>query len=89
LQYYIIGKEVSIMTQQEFIKLEARALSIVNNKDCMMVWKAVECGALDTLRDFAEARNYDVSLNELVDVLWFTICSRDKTLEERDIPIAS
>lgn len=77
------------MTQQEFIRLEAKALSIVNNKDCMMVWKAVECGALDTLRIYAEARNYEVELNELVDVLWFTICSRDRSLEERDIPIAS
>ena len=77
------------MTQHEFIKLEAKALSIVNNKDCMMVWKAVECGALETLRMYAESRNYDVNLNELVDVLWFSICSKDRSEDEGATALAS
>ncbi len=77
------------MTQREFIRLEAKALSIVNNKDCMMVWKAVECGALEMLRVYAEAKNYDVDLNELVDVLWFSICSDESRQDEKTVRILS
>lgn len=62
------------MSLQEFIKLEAKALSIVQIKDSAMVWKAVECGAMEKVRLYAESQNYDVTLNELTTIIWTELC---------------
>ncbi|MBN1824144.1 MAG: hypothetical protein JW803_07490 [Endomicrobiales bacterium] len=63
------------MSLQDFIKLEARALSIVGRKDSTMLWKAVECGAMEKVRLYAEGLNYEVTLSELVDIIWCELCS--------------
>ena len=58
------------MSLQEFIKLEAEALKVVKTKDNIMLWKAVECGAMEKVRLYAESVNYDVTLNELTGIIW-------------------
>ena len=63
------------MSLQEFIKLEARALRIIEHKDRSMVWKAVECGAMEKVRLYAESLNYDVALNELTAIIWGELCN--------------
>lgn len=62
------------MSLEEFIKLEARALNVVKEKDSAMVWKAVECGAMEKVRLYAESLNYDVTLNELTGIIWAELC---------------
>lgn len=62
------------MSLQEFIKLEARALNVVKDKDNAMVWKAVECGAMEKVRLYAESMNYEVTLNELTSIIWAELC---------------
>ena len=62
------------MSLQEFIKLESKALHIVENKDHAMVWKAVECGAMEKVRNYAESRNYDVTLNDITSIIWIELC---------------
>ncbi|MHB9156251.1 MAG: hypothetical protein ACYC5N_11300 [Endomicrobiales bacterium] len=62
------------MSLQEFIKLEARALNVVKDKDNAMVWKAVECGAMEKVRLYAESMNYEVTLNELTSIIWTELC---------------
>jgi len=63
------------MSLQEFIKMESQALRIVENKDSAMVWKAVECGAMEKVRNYAESLNYNVSLNEITSIIWGELCS--------------
>lgn len=63
------------MSLQEFIKLEAQALNIVKDKDNTMVWKAVESGAMEKVRLYAESQNYDVTLNELTSIIWSELCN--------------
>ena len=62
------------MSLSEFIKLEAKALSIIGGKDSTMVWKAVECGAMERVRLYAESQNYDVTLNDLTNIIWTELC---------------
>jgi hypothetical protein len=62
------------MSLQEFIRMEARALDIVREKDNAMVWKAVECGAMEKVRLYAESLNYDVVLSDLVTIIWTELC---------------
>lgn len=62
------------MSLQEFIRMEARALDIVRAKDNAMVWKAVECGAMEKVRLYAESLNYDVVLSDLVTIIWTELC---------------
>lgn len=62
------------MSLQDFIRLEAKALDIVKAKDGTMVWRAVECGAMEKVRLFAEYRNYEVTLNEMVEIIWIELC---------------
>lgn len=62
------------MSLSEFIKLEAQALVIVSNKDSAMVWKAVECGAMERVRLYAESLNYDVTLSDLTTIIWTELC---------------
>ena len=69
------------MTTQDFIKIEAEALSIIQKKDPAVLWDAVECGALEHIRIFAESQNYNVSISDLVHILWIDICFYRK-LEE-------
>jgi hypothetical protein len=69
-----IQKEMIAMSLQEFINLEAKALDIVKNKDTTMVWKAVECGAMEKVRLYAESQNYEVNLNDLVMIIWTELC---------------
>jgi hypothetical protein len=73
------------LSLQEFIRLEAKALSIVQIKDHTMVWKAVECGAMEKVRIYAESVNYDVTLNELIGIIWAELCchldSTENTIE--------
>ena len=63
------------MSLQEFIKMEAKALRIIEHKDRAMVWKAVECGAMEKVRLFAESRNYDVAINDLTSIIWGELCN--------------
>ena len=63
------------MSLQDFIKMEARALSIIEHKDRSMVWKAVECGAMEKVRLYAESRNYDVAISDLTSIIWGELCS--------------
>ncbi len=62
------------MSLQEFIKLEADALRIIQGKDASMTWKAVECGAMEKVRLFAENRNYQVSLSEIIEIILLELC---------------
>lgn len=62
------------MSPQDFIKLEAEALKIVKNKDEMMVWQAVESGAMERARLYAESLDYNVSLDEILLVIWASLC---------------
>ncbi len=62
------------MSLQEFIKMESQALRIVENKDRSMVWKAVECGAMEKVRNFAESQNYNVTLNDITSIIWVELC---------------
>ena len=62
------------MSLEEFIKLEAKALSIVKEKDSTMVWMAVECGAMEKVRLFAESVNYDVTLSDVTGIIWSELC---------------
>jgi hypothetical protein len=62
------------MSLHDFIQLEAQALDIVKRKDTAMVWKAVECGAMEKVRLYAESRNYEVKLNDLVTIIWAELC---------------
>jgi len=71
---YYQQQQEDIMSLQEFIRLESRAISIVQNKDSAMVWKAVECGAMEKVRNYAESRNYDVTLNDITSIIWIELC---------------
>lgn len=68
-------QEVINMSLQEFIKLEARALRVIETKDRAMVWKAVECGAMEKVRLYAESLNYEVALNDLTAIIWGELCN--------------
>ncbi|GEM_PF-3895727 len=63
-----------IMSLQEFIRLETEALSIVNEKDRTMAWKAVECGAMEKVRLYAESVNYEIGLTDVTDIIWTELC---------------
>lgn len=63
------------MSLQDFIRLEALALNIVKDKDNAMVWKAVESGAMEKVRLYAESQNYEVTLNELTGIIWNELCN--------------
>ncbi len=65
------------MSLQEFIRLEAVALRIIQGKDASMTWKAVECGAMEKVRLFAENRNYEVSLSEIIEIILLELCLHD------------
>jgi len=71
------------MSLQEFIRLESRALKIVETKDRAMVWKAVECGAMEKVRSYAESLDYDVTLNDITSIIWGELCSYLTTDEAR------
>lgn len=73
------------MSLQEFIKLEAKALSIIKSKDNAMVWKAVECGAMEKVRLYAESLNYNVTLNELTGIIWAELCDHLSTGASDDV----
>lgn len=62
------------MSLQEFIRMESKALKIVENKDRAMVWKAVECGAMEKVRNYAESRNYDVTISDITTIIWIELC---------------
>ncbi len=62
------------MSLEEFIRLEARVLGAVKAKDPNMVWQAIECGAADRLRLYAESRNYNVSQEEMTQIMWAELC---------------
>lgn len=62
------------MSLNEFIRLEAEAFDVLRNKDPNMVWKAIECGAAEKIRLYAESKNYEVSLNELLQILLIELC---------------
>ncbi len=62
------------MSLKEFIRLEADALKIIQGKDASMTWKAVECGAMEKVRLYAESRNYQVSLSEIIDIILNELC---------------
>jgi hypothetical protein len=64
------------MSPQDFIKLEAEALKIVKKKDEFMIWKAVESGAMEEARLYAERLDYDVTLEEILLVIWSVLCFR-------------
>jgi hypothetical protein len=64
------------MTPQDFIKLEAEVIRIVQKKDEFMVWKAVESGAFERVRLYAERLNYDVTLEEILLIIWAELCYR-------------
>lgn len=67
-------KEMIQMSLQEFIRLEAKALSVLKDKDPDMLWKAIECGVAEKMRIYAETQNYDVNLNDLISVMWTELC---------------
>lgn len=62
------------MSLEEFIKLEAKALNFIKEKNNEMVWLAVECGAMEKVRLYAEGVNYNVKLNDLVRIIWTELC---------------
>jgi len=63
-----------IMSLSEFITMEAKILGTIKEKDPDMVWQAIECGAADRVRLYAESRNYNVSLDEMVQIMWAELC---------------
>ena len=63
-----------IVSLSEFITLESKIFGAVKEKDPAMVWQAIECGAADRLRLYAESRNYNVSLDEMVQIMWAELC---------------
>ena len=67
------------MSLQEFIKLEADALRVIQGNDASMTWKAVECGAMEKVRLFAENRNYQVSLSEIIEIILLELCFHGQT----------
>jgi hypothetical protein len=64
------------MSPQDFIKLEAEALKIVKKKDEFMVWRAVESGAMERARLYAERLDYNVTLEEILLIIWTELCFR-------------
>ena len=62
------------MSPQEFIRTEADLIELIRQKDESMVWQAVECGALERVKLYAESLNYDVTLEELEYLLWTELC---------------
>ncbi|HBU69866.1 MAG TPA: hypothetical protein DEE98_05725 [Elusimicrobia bacterium] len=62
------------MSFQEFIQLEVKAFNVLKSKDPDMVWKAIECGAAEKMRMYAENHNYDVKLEDLVNICWTELC---------------
>jgi hypothetical protein len=42
------------MGTQEFIKIEAAAIKVISDRNSQAVWEAVECGALEHMRLYAE-----------------------------------
>jgi hypothetical protein len=66
------------MSPQDFIQTEAVLIEHLEHKDKSMVWKAVECGAMDKIKLYAESLNYDVTLEELEYILWLELCLHSK-----------
>ena len=62
------------MSLQEFLRMENEACAILAHKDPVMFWRAIECGAVDKARLFAESRDYAVSLDQLLQVMFFEVC---------------
>ena len=62
------------MSLQDSIRLETRALEIVTRKDSTMAWKAVECGAMEKVRLYAESVDYDISLQDVTAIIWTELC---------------
>lgn len=75
------GKGMMAMSLQDFIRLETRALEIINEKDRTMAWKAVECGAMEKVRLYAESVNYDITLNDVTNIIWVELCGYLPTKE--------
>ena len=61
------------MTTQDFIKLEAEALKTIGKRDPAVIWEAIECGALEHIRCYAETQDYNVCVSDLVRILWVDI----------------
>jgi len=72
------------MSFNEFIQLEAKAFGVIKNKDPDMIWKAIEYGVAEKMRMYAESHNYEVSLDDLVNILWTELCYQ-LTPRDRDI----
>jgi hypothetical protein len=73
------------MTTQDFIKLEAEALKAVSKRDPAVIWEAIECGALEHIRFFAETQDYNVSVTDLVRILWVDITYYKKLQEKHQV----
>ena len=62
------------MSQQDFIKLEARLFSVLKEKDPEIIWKAIDCGCAYRIRLYAESQNYNVSFEQMMSMLWLDLC---------------
>lgn len=68
------GKGMIAMSLQDFIRMETKALEIITEKDSTMAWKAVECGAMEKVRLYAESVNYDITLQDVTTIIWAELC---------------
>lgn len=64
------------MSSQDFIRLEAQAFRLLEAKSPNIIMQAVECGAAEKVRQFAERHDYKVTLNEIIEVIWKEMCER-------------
>lgn len=69
------------MSFQSFILLEAQALDVIKRKDPGMVWKAIECGVPEKMRAYAEDHQYEVTKDDLVEIIWKELCEKLPTQE--------
>ncbi|OGS17654.1 MAG: hypothetical protein A2219_01025 [Elusimicrobia bacterium RIFOXYA2_FULL_50_26] len=62
------------MSFQEFIRLEAKAFGILQSIGPQIVWKAIECGAAEKMRLYAESRGYNVTVDQMVKIALKELC---------------
>jgi len=62
------------MSQQDFIKLEAKLFNVLKDKDPEIIWKAIDCGSAYRIRIYAESQNYNVNFEQMLSMLWLDLC---------------
>jgi hypothetical protein len=65
------------MSLHEFLKIEEKARTMLTEKSPCLAWEVVQSGAFDRLRDYAATRNYDLSLDDVVQIVWYELCCKE------------